>query len=296
MINKLIATIAVSALALGVSAAANANDNAHPYAGINGGYFHGNDEMTDGYNTEGTAGLDVGYHFDKDWSIEASQSEGIGTRDSHIRNYSLTAAYRLLGEETQLLAIGGIQNNNWDATDVVPVIGLGVSHYFTDNVELRGSMVGSINGAEYIASMLALNYHFGTHGEKDVVAEPEPEKVAPAVVMTKTLHAHFSTDKSIVRPADRAEIVAVSDSMKQNPGSTATVVGYTDSTASEEYNQALSERRADAVKAVMVEEGVNPEAIETSGRGESDPVADNDTAEGRQENRRIEAVVTGLPE
>ena len=53
---------------------------------------------------------------------------------------------------------------------------------------------------------------------------------------------------------------------------------------------------AEAVKNVMVEEGVNPEAIETSGRGELEPVAENDTAEGRQENRRIEAVVTGLPE
>jgi outer membrane protein OmpA-like peptidoglycan-associated protein len=293
MKNRLIATIAVSALAIGVSAAAHAD--AHPYAGINGGYFHGNDEMTDGYNTEGTAGLDVGYHFDKDWSIEASQSEGIATRKSHIRNYSLTTAYRLLGEETQLLAIGGIQNNNWDVTDVVPVIGLGVSHYFTDNVELRGTMVGSINGAEYTASMLALNYHFGTHAEKDV-AEPAPEKVAPAVVMTKTLHAHFSTDKSEVRADDKVEITAVADSMKQNPGSTATVVGHTDSTASEAYNQALSERRAEAVKAVMVDQGVNPDAIETSGRGESEPVGDNATAEGRQENRRIEAVVTGLPE
>lgn len=294
MKNKLIATIAVSALAMGVSAAVNAD--AHPYVGINGGYFHGNDEMTDGYNTEGTAGLDVGYHFDKDWSIEASQSEGIATRTSHIRNYSLTTAYRLLGEETQLLAIGGIQNNNWDSTDVVPVIGMGVSHYFTDSVEMRATMVGSINGAEYTASMLALNYHFGTHAEKDVVAEPEPEKVAPAVVMTKTLHAHFSTDKSIVREADKVEIISVADSMKQNPGSTATIVGYTDSTASEEYNQALSERRAEAVKAVMVDQGVNPDAIEASGQGENDPVGDNATAEGRQENRRIEAVVTGLPE
>ena len=84
--------------------------------------------------------------------------------------------------------------------------------------------------------------------------------------------------------------------MKQSPGSTATIVGHTDSTASEEYNQALSERRAEAVKAVMVDQGVNADAIETSGRGELEPVGDNDTAEGRQANRRIEAVVTGLPE
>ena len=292
MINKLIATIAVSALAMGVSAAANAD--AHPYAGLSAGYFDTHSGMQGQTVNEGTGAVQVGYHFDKDWSLEASHTEGTATHKPHVRVASLTAAYRLLGEETQLLAIGGVQNVNHADSDVEPVLGMAVSHYFTENVEARLSVLGSVEDAEYMTSALSLNYHFGTHQEADVAAEPE--KVAPAVVMTKTLHAHFSTDKSIVRPADRAEIVAVSDSMKQNPGSTATIVGYTDSTASEEYNQALSERRAEAVKAVMVEEGVNADAIEASGLGESGPVGDNDTAEGRQENRRIEAVVTGLPE
>jgi outer membrane protein OmpA-like peptidoglycan-associated protein len=291
MKNRLIATLAVSALALGVSAAANAD--AHPYAGLSAGYFDSHADLQDTAN-EGTAALQLGYHFDQDWSIEASHTEGTATQDPHVRVASLTAAYRLLGEDTQLLALGGVQNVNYADSDVEPVLGLALSHYITDQVEARLSVLGGVEDAEYVTSALSLNYHFGTHKVADV--EPEPEKVAPAVVMTKTLHAHFSTDKSIVRDSDRVEIVSVADSMKQNPGSTATIVGHTDSTASEEYNQALSERRAEAVKAVMVEEGVNPEAIETSGRGELEPVAENDTAEGRQENRRIEAVVTGLPE
>src|SRR6478752_1327373 len=118
MKNKLIATIAVSALAMGVSAAVNADS--HPYAGFNTGYFQGNDDLSESYESSPTAGLDVGWHFDKDWSVEASQSEGIATHNHPmIRNYSLTTAYRLWGEETQLLAIGGLQNNNWDKTDVV---------------------------------------------------------------------------------------------------------------------------------------------------------------------------------
>ena len=294
MINKLIATIAVSALALGVSAAANAD--AHPYVGLSAGYFNAGSNDFTGQDEESTAGLQLGYHFNQDWSIEANHNEGTGTSDPHTRVAGLTGAYRLLGEETQLLGLAAIQNinNPDDGDDVDFALGAALSHYFSDNIEGRVSVLAGVTN-EYYVSNLSLNYHFGTHAEKDAV-EPEPEKVAPAVVMTKTLHAHFSTDKSIVRPADRAEIVAVSDSMKQNPGSTATVVGYTDSTASEEYNQALSERRAEAVKAVMVEEGVNADAIEASGLGEADPVGNNDTAEGRQENRRIEAVVTGLPE
>jgi len=294
MKNKLIATIAVSALALGVSAAAQAD--AHPYVGLSAGYFNAGANDFVGQDEESTAGLQLGYHFDKDWSIEANHSEGTGTNDPHTRVAGLQGAYRLVGEQTQLLGLAAIQNANnpSDGDDVDFAVGAAVSHYFTDSIEGRVSVLGGLTN-EYYASNLSLNYHFGRHAEEDA-AEAEPEKVAPAVVMTKTLHAHFSTDKSVVREADKAEIIAVSDSMKQNPGSTATIVGHTDSTASAEYNQGLSERRAEAVKAVMVDQGVNPDAIETSGRGESEPVGDNDTAEGRQENRRIEAVVTGLPE
>lgn len=294
MKNKLMAGLAVSVLAMGVSAAVHADS--HAYAGVNAGYFNGDEGLTENYETSGTAGLNLGWHFDKDWSVEASHSEGINTHNNPtLRNVSLTTAYRLMGEETQLLAIGGIQNNNWDTTDVVPVLGFGISHYFTDSLEIRNTVLVSANGAaNYMTNNLSLNYHFGTHAERDVVEEPSPQKVEPSVVMTKTLHVNFDNDSNVVHEADRAEIRAVSESMKNNPGSTATLVGYTDSNASEEYNQALSERRAAAVKAAMVEDGVSSADVEESGRGENDPVADNATAAGRAENRRVEAVVTGL--
>ncbi len=288
MKNTLVAAFAVSALALGVSAA---QADPHFYAGASAGYFDSHADLETSVN-EGVAGLQLGYHFNQDWSVELGQLSGFETDDQEV--VSLTAAYRLWGDQTQILAIGGIQNLRYTNSEVEPVLGLAVSHYFSDNVEGRVTVLGGVEDTEYMTSTLSLNYHFGTH--QDAVAEPEPEKVAPAVVMTKTMHAHFDTDKSRVRAADRAEIVPVAQAMKANPGSTATIVGHTDSTASEDYNQGLSERRADAVKQVMVEEGVNPEAIETSGRGELEPVESNDTSTGRQANRRIEAVVTGLPQ
>ena len=288
MKNKLVAAFAVSALALGVSAA-QADD--HFYAGASAGYFDSHADLEKTVN-EGVAGVQVGYHFNPDWSVELGQLSGFNTDDQEV--VSLTAAYRLWGEQTQILAVGCIHNLRYTNSEVEPVLGVAVSHYFTDNVEARLTVLGGVEDTEYMTSTLSVNYHFGTHEE--AVAEPEPEKVAPAVVMTKTLHAHFDTDKSKVRPADRAEIIPVAQAMKANPGSTATIVGHTDSQASDAYNQGLSERRADAVKKVMVEEGVNPDAIETSGRGELEPVESNDTSAGRQANRRIEAVVTGLPQ
>lgn len=296
MKNKLIATFAASALAMGISAAVQAD--AHPYAGVGVGYFDSHSNLSDTVN-EGIGALQLGYHFDEDWSVELSHSEGIATQNDHIRVASLTAAYRLMGDQTQLLAIGGLQNLNYTGdSDVEPVLGMAVSHYLTDNLEARVSVLGGVEDTEYMTSALALNYHFGSHAAKDVAEEPapEPKKAEPVVLMTKTLRAHFDNDSNVVRPDDKREIQAVSDVMKKNPGSTATLVGHTDSNASDEYNQALSERRAAAVKAVMVSEGVSSDAVETSGRGESEPVEDNATKAGRQANRRVEAVVTGINE
>lgn len=295
MKNKLIATFAASALAMGISAAVQAD--AHPYAGVGAGYFDSHAGLQDSVN-EGTGSLQLGYHFDEDWSLEASHSEGTATQDPHVRVASLIAGYRLMGDQTQLLALGGIQNVNYADSDVEPVLGMAVSHYLTDNLEARLSVLGGVEDAEYMTSALALNYHFGSHAAKDVAEEPapEPKKAEPVVLMTKTLRAHFDNDSNVVRPDDKREIQAVSDVMKKNPGSTATLVGHTDSNASDEYNQALSERRAAAVKAVMVSEGVSSDAVETSGRGEAEPVEDNASKAGRQANRRVEAVVTGINE
>jgi outer membrane protein OmpA-like peptidoglycan-associated protein len=66
------------------------------------------------------------------------------------------------------------------------------------------------------------------------------------------------------------------------------VIGHTDSDGTEEYNQALSERRAQAVRDYMVSEGVDASIIDASGQGESNPIASNATKEGRAENRRVD--------
>jgi outer membrane protein OmpA-like peptidoglycan-associated protein len=69
-------------------------------------------------------------------------------------------------------------------------------------------------------------------------------------------------------------------------------VGYTDSVGNEDYNQGLSERRADSVRSYLLNQGVNSTRLAASGRGEADPVAGNDSASGRQQNRRVEVVIS----
>ena len=76
------------------------------------------------------------------------------------------------------------------------------------------------------------------------------------------------------------------------PNRTVVVEGYTDSVGSDDYNQGLSERRADGVKSYLVRRGVGSERLTALGKGKADPVAGNDSADGRQQNRRVEVVIS----
>lgn len=100
---------------------------------------------------------------------------------------------------------------------------------------------------------------------------------------------HFEFDSAELKPSMKSALDDVAAKVKSSPGDEAlNVVGHTDSIGPEAYNQGLSERRADAAAAYLVEQGVSPARITTKGMGESQPVAGNDTREGRAMNRRVE--------
>jgi outer membrane protein OmpA-like peptidoglycan-associated protein len=80
--------------------------------------------------------------------------------------------------------------------------------------------------------------------------------------------------------------------LTDDPGRTAMIEGYTDSSGSEDYNFGLSQRRADAVKSYLVERGIGERRLMALGKGESKPIAGNDSAIGRQQNRRVEVIVS----
>jgi outer membrane protein OmpA-like peptidoglycan-associated protein len=84
--------------------------------------------------------------------------------------------------------------------------------------------------------------------------------------------------------------------MKANPSFSLLIVGHTDSQGDEAYNQRLSEDRAESVKSYLVKKGVGEISITAEGKGESEPIADNNTAEGREKNRRVVFSVTKLEE
>lgn len=103
-----------------------------------------------------------------------------------------------------------------------------------------------------------------------------------------TLHLNFATNSDKVDAQGTAKVAAFADFLKESSAYKANIVGHTDSTASDVYNQKLSEKRAGKVKSMLVEQGVDSSRLTSEGMGEKMPIASNKTKAGRAENRRIE--------
>ncbi|HEX8881508.1 MAG TPA: OmpA family protein, partial [Candidatus Acidoferrum sp.] len=103
----------------------------------------------------------------------------------------------------------------------------------------------------------------------------------------------FDTASFTLKPGAREKLAKISGILLAHPGLTLQIEGHTDSVGGDEFNQQLSERRADSVRDFLAEQGVAGSSITARGFGKTQPVASNDTPEGRQRNRRVELVVNG---
>ena len=117
--------------------------------------------------------------------------------------------------------------------------------------------------------------------------------VAAASKVTYAADAFFDFDKAVVKPAGKAKLDDLVGKVKGINLEVIIAVGHTDSVGSDAYNQKLSVRRAEAVKAYLVSKGIEKNRVYTEGKGEKQPVASNKTKEGRAKNRRVEIEVVG---
>ena len=127
-----------------------------------------------------------------------------------------------------------------------------------------------------------------------VVAPPPAPPAPPAATkVTYAADAFFDFDKSVIKPAGKQKLDDLISKIKDINLEVIIAVGHTDSVGSDSYNQKLSVRRSEAVKAYLVSKGIEKNRVYTEGKGEKQPVADNKTAEGRAKNRRVEIEVVG---
>jgi len=123
-------------------------------------------------------------------------------------------------------------------------------------------------------------------------AKPAPQSVRQSVVIQAD--ALFDFDKSVLRPDGKKSIDEALAKIQGTDLEMVIATGHTDSVGSDQYNQRLSERRAQAVKDYLVSKGIPASKVTTIGKGESQPVATNKTKEGRQKNRRVDIEFKGV--
>ena len=119
----------------------------------------------------------------------------------------------------------------------------------------------------------------------------EVERVGEGVLVTFDSGLLFDYDSDVVKGAARTNLAELANSLKANDDSEVLIVGHTDAAGTDAYNQTLSERRANAARAYLMSQGIASDRIRIAGRGESEPVASNDTDSGRAANRRVEVAI-----
>ena len=276
------------------------------------------DHVEDGFNPGAKIGYfltdDVSINFGWDRNNHTRSNDGTGSQKLRGDNFGLTAQYHFnnAGDALRPYVEGGVKHGN--LTNVAAdghtgrdqstflTAGAGVKYYFAENFFARAGVEADYkldNGRWDYAPSVGLGVNFGGGGKPAPAPVPAPEPVAEAPVEAPVaevvrveLDVKFDFDKSVVKPNSYADIKNLADFMKQYPQTTTVVEGHTDSVGPDAYNQKLSERRANAVKQVLVNQyGVGANRVNSVGYGESRPVADNATEAGRAVNRRVEAQV-----
>ncbi|MGR5133161.1 OmpA family protein [Vibrio alfacsensis] len=262
-----------------------------------------------------TLGAFVGYEMNDYFSVETG-FENLGDFDQtgfggHVE--AITLAPKLSLPITENIAlygkVGGAYLMTEGKNDYSYLGAAGVEFNVSHNVTARAEYqtITDINNdvvkAAGNTATLGVSFKFGGNDEPVVVEEPVVEEViaeevvvAP-VVVTKTFETQTvgtdsfalnSTELSANSAEKLNDLVAF---LNEYPQANVDVIGYTDTSGAAAYNQKVSEKRAESVAHALVEKGIDASRIHARGEGENNPIASNETREGREQNRRVEIVV-----
>jgi len=220
--------------------------------------------------------------------------------DSKVKPYVLLGAghYKYEGEG---------EAAGWEDEGTLGNAGVGAFWRLNDALSLRTEARGTYNFDEQFwnyTALAGLNVVLGGHLKPAVAApvvvvpvQPEPVEPTPQVLvedLNMELRVFFDTNKSNIKDQYKPEIAKVAEKLVEYPNATARIEGHTDSTGPRALNDRLSLARADSVKSALVNEyNVNPTRLSTQGFAWDQPIADNNTKEGRAMNRRVFATISG---
>ncbi len=270
-----------------------------------------------GYHFTERWGLELG--FDSIGEFESSHNYNNSTKyvDSRLTALSLTPRYTFSATDTidVFLKAGAAYMDYANANDTVFTAGLGSELSLSERLALRleYQYFDDINDS-YIYDLsshfisLGLTYTFGNaskatsieeeeeielvqESEKQMTEPMEEKPMKPVAIKQEQSKSHqnlFKNNGSELAPESHAELDSIAAILIKYPQATVNIVGHTDSSGSEAYNQKISEERAKSVSDYLQEKGVKKSQINASGEGESNPIATNKTAEGRSANRRVD--------
>lgn len=309
-----------------LSASALADD--HFYLGTQGTYqFWDESRFLTGSADDNSVqfGLNLGYEFAERYAAELSVNTNMSDFDADSYELNLYNFFSSSRNGLTPYIVAGLSQLTLDPavarteeTNNVS-IGFGVSRYLSDFLELKTDirLTNALDDAAAGDNVLdlglraALNYHFGRVSEampapmvsvpSITVAPAQPAQRAPAApVAAAPLARTITVELEVLFEFNSATVAGAGDEMAQmaaalkiQPDLNLTLEGHTDSVGDADYNQSLSQRRVDAVKQALVQSYGAPEnRITAIGYGETRPIADNTTAAGRAENRRVVGVIT----
>ena len=275
------------------------------------------DSARDFKNNGNLFGGSIGYYLTDDVELRLAYDEVHNARGEDGRNIkgsntALDALYHFnnAGDSLRPYVSAGFSDQSIGQTgrsgrngSTFANVGGGAKYFITENLYARAGVEAQYNidqgDTEWAPSVgVGMNFGGGSKPAPVVAAAPEPvpepAPVAeePAQVVRVELDVKFDFDKAQVKEESYGDIKNLADFMNQYPQTSTTVEGHTDSVGTDAYNQQLSEKRASAVREVLVNQyGVEGQRVNAAGYGETQPVADNATESGRAINRRVEAQV-----
>lgn len=309
--KKLVLVASVSIIMLSGTA------NALPYVGAKVGYSWLNDECTTGYTCDdddsASLGIFGGYELNKYLALEAGYDylgkfTGVGLPDDSVYAFTLAPKVNYALNDTVSVygKFGGAYVHYGDKNDesFLGALGLELNVIEKGSIRVEYQQLTDINNdivrASANTAYVGFSYRFGGNEEEQpaaTVEEKAVQEVPTKPVQTKTFKATllsnniFAPDSSQLKPESLSQLDELVALLDKYPQAKANIIGYTDSSGAEGYNQVLSEKRAQAVATALTDRGINANRLTVIGKGEGDPIASNATPEGRAKNRRVEISV-----